>query len=75
MIEFNLTEGIGYLAMLLVAVSIMMNNLKWLRVFNLSGAIVFIIYGLVIASYPIVILNAFLAIVNTYYLVKPKKEA
>lgn len=66
-------ETIGYTAMVLVAISIMMNNMKLLRILNMAGAIVFIVYGLLIVSWPVVILNAFLALVNFYYLFKKGK--
>ncbi len=61
-------EIIGYAASTLIAISLMMSSIIRLRVINLIGAVVFTIYGILIQSYPIAILNFFIVIMDSYYL-------
>ena len=61
-------ELIGYLASILVAISLMMSSLLKLRVINLAGAIAFLVYGLLIRAYPIAAVNAIIVLVNLYFL-------
>lgn len=63
-------EAIGYLASILVAISLMMSSILKLRVINFFGAAFFSLYGFLINSYPVAILNGFIAIANIYYLLK-----
>lgn len=65
-------EYIGYLAMVLVALSIMMKDIKWLRILNMAGAIIFVVYGFLIESPPVYILNLILTVLNAYHLIKMK---
>ena len=43
-------EWVGYLASVVVAISLMMSNIKKLRWWNLIGAALFVAYGLAIAG-------------------------
>jgi hypothetical protein len=61
-------EMLGYLASVFVAVSLMMRSLTRLRVINLIGALLFTAYGLIISAYPVAAVNAFIVLVNIYYL-------
>ena len=70
--EFNFIELLGYLATFFVAVSFL--SIVHLRVVNAIGAILFVIYSLIIKSYPVALLNAFLFFVNLYQLYRLKKE-
>jgi hypothetical protein len=63
-------ELIGYLASVLVAISLMMSKIVRLRIINMLGAIAFIIYGLLINSIPVAGVNAFIVLVNLFYLTK-----
>ena len=67
-------EAIGYVAMVFVALSIAMKDIRKLRLFNLTGALFFIIYGFFIESYPVLILNTILATLNGYHLMKLNKK-
>ena len=66
--DFSFYEIIGYFASLLVAVSLMMSSILRLRLINLGGAITFAIYGLLIRSYPVAIVNIFIILIDIYYL-------
>jgi hypothetical protein len=60
----NWYELLGYLASLLVAVSLMMRSVVRLRIINLLGAVCFSIYGLLIGSAPVAGMNAFIVGIN-----------
>jgi hypothetical protein len=61
-------EMVGYLASVLVAISLMMRSLLRLRVINSLGCVVFVLYGILIHAYPVAVLNGFIVCVNVYYL-------
>ncbi len=63
-------EMIGYLGSLLVALSLSMKNIRYLRRINFFGALTFSIYGLLIGAYPVFVLNGYIAIIDIYFLVK-----
>jgi hypothetical protein len=69
------TEIIGYVAMICVAISLSLKNIKKLRFWNLAGALMFVVYGIIIASWPVVILNVFLSLVNMYHLFIAKEKS
>lgn len=61
-------EWYGYAGSILVAVSLMMKNMWKLRWINLAGAAIFSTYGLLIGAWPVFALNAFIVIVDAYYI-------
>jgi len=70
----SITEWVGYLASLALIISFMMKNVNTLRVINSIGAILFVIYGFMLAiSWPIIITNTFILLVNFYYLFFKRK--
>jgi hypothetical protein len=73
MSPLNYYEIIGYLASILVAISLMMRTLNKLRLVNLTGSLLFTVYGLFIGAYPVAFLNAFIVMVNIYYLKNVRK--
>jgi len=66
----NWQEILGYVASVIVAVSLMMNSLLKLRWINLIGSAMFSAYGFIIGAIPVGVLNGFIALINIYYLVK-----
>jgi len=68
--EALIYEIIGYLASLLVAISLMMSAIVKLRIINLLGSLTFTIYGILIDAWPVALMNAFIVFVNIYYLAK-----
>lgn len=64
----NFYELLGYSASFLIALSLSMRSLLTLRVINLTGALLFTIYGLVIGALPVAALNFYIVLVNLYYL-------
>ncbi|MFO7969695.1 MAG: hypothetical protein R6U15_06285 [Candidatus Izemoplasmatales bacterium] len=65
-----LIEMLGYLAAVLVLISLIMSSTKKLRWINLFGSGTFFVYAIIIKAYPIAILNIFTVIANIYYLSK-----
>ncbi|AQS37997.1 Bacterial inner membrane protein [Shewanella psychrophila] len=63
-------EWIGYLASVVVAISLMMSNIKKLRWWNLIGAGLFVAYGLAIEALPVALVNFFIVLIDAYYIVK-----
>jgi hypothetical protein len=64
----ELNEWVGYLAMTVLLVSFMMKNVTKLRIINSVGCLFFVVYGLLISQYPIVITNLAIILINFYYL-------
>lgn len=67
-------EAFGYLGMALVLVSMLMTKVEYLRLINLGGAIVCMIYGAFTATWPTALLNFGLAIINIVQLIRLKKQ-
>lgn len=67
-------EWIGYLASILIALSMFMKDMIKLRFINLVGSLCFVIYGLVIKAYPVVVTNIVIVGVNLYYIYKITNE-
>ncbi|MDG3085598.1 hypothetical protein P7F88_05560 [Vibrio hannami] len=67
-------EIMGYAASIMVAISLTMKDIVKLRVLNFVGCTFFVIYGLMISALPVVATNAFIAIVNVYFLAKMMQE-
>jgi len=68
------TEWVGYLASLVLIISFMMKNVNTLRIVNSVGALLFVVYGIMLTiSWPIIITNSFILILNVYYLMKKDK--
>lgn len=63
-------ELIGYLASALVVASLAMTSVVRLRIVSLVGSVVFVGYGLLLPSVPIVITNAAVAGLNVWFLRK-----
>jgi hypothetical protein len=63
-------EIIGYVGSALVLVSFLMASVVKLRVVNAVGSTIFAVYALLIHSYPTMIMNICLVLINLYYLWK-----
>lgn len=65
---FDAAELVGYLASILVVVSLAMTSVVRLRMVSLAGSVVFIAYGLLIEAPPIVGTNVAIAALNLWFL-------
>ena len=66
-------EIIGILASIIVLISFLYSKEKHIRIVNITGAILFVIYGLSISAFSIWFLNGILIIVHFIKLRKIKK--
>jgi hypothetical protein len=64
------TEWLGYLASVVVAISLTMTNIRRLRWINLVGSVAFSIYGFILGLYPVMAVNAFIVGVNLFYIIR-----
>lgn len=72
-LNISTTEWFGYLASLGVLVSFLMKNMKTLRIVNTIGCLLFVIYGYLLHSAPVIITNAAIILINLYYLIRERK--
>ena len=70
----NLVEWTGYAAMTILMISFLMKDIKKLRIINTVACLLFVIYGYMLHSYPVIISNAFIGTVNLYYLFVKKVD-
>jgi hypothetical protein len=70
----NSIEIIGYLGSLLVAVSLSMKSVLKLRWINMVGSLFFSIYGYLIGALPIFVVNAYITLMNIWYLLDYRRN-
>ena len=68
----SMVEVSGIIATLFIVVAFAMNSKKLIRIFDTIGAVLFIIYGILINSLSVWLLNGILVIINIHKLIKEK---
>lgn len=71
----HLTEYAGYIASATVLISFLMKNIRTLRIVNSIGCLLFIGYGVMLESIPIVVTNAAIVLINGYYLIRMRLKS
>ncbi len=66
----NYLDWFGYIASLIILISLLSSSILKLRWINLVGALLFAIYGYLISSIPTTLMNLGIVIINIYYLYK-----
>ena len=66
--SMNIIEWTGYAAMTILIIAFLMKDIKKLRIINTIACLLFVIYGYMLGSFPLMISNAFIGLVNIYYL-------
>lgn len=69
-----LIQSFGYLASVLLGISLLVNNDLKFRWLNTGGCLAFIVYGILINAFPIILTNALLLLINLYSLLKIYKK-
>jgi Flp pilus assembly protein protease CpaA len=64
----ELIDIFGYCSMIVTLVSMMMKDMKKLRIINSISCAMFIIYGIYLSAFPIIILNSLVIFINVYRL-------
>lgn len=59
-------EVIGYVASILIVTSLAMTSVLRLRTLSLLGSIAYVVYGVMLSAWPIVIANAIIAVLNIW---------
>ena len=73
--DLSLTDLFGYSATFVLLISFTMKNIFYLRVINSIACLLFIGYGFLLSiSWPIIISNAFIFLINIYYILKKNKK-
>ncbi|HMP90244.1 MAG TPA: hypothetical protein PJ991_08575 [Kiritimatiellia bacterium] len=67
-------EWIGYIASAIIAISLLITNLWYFRWINLVGAFLFSIYGLIIGSVPVALMNGIIAVIDIYFIVQMTRK-
>lgn len=67
-------EILGIMATIFIVIAFCMNNKKWIRILDSFGALLFVIYGILIGSFSVSLLNGIVIIINIYKLIKERKE-
>lgn len=65
-----MAELMGYLASVLLGLSLLVNNDLRFRWLNTFGCLAFIVYGAMINAFPVILTNTALFLINVFYLVK-----
>ena len=73
-LEILQAEWLGALASLFVLFSFLTRNQTKIRLINMIGCAIFVVYGILLPSYSTGLLNAALLVVHTVYLVKDFKN-
>ncbi len=68
----NLLESWGYLSMIAVLISMLMTDIKKLRIINSIACSMFIVYGYFHEAYPVVLMNSIVILINLYKLKQNK---
>lgn len=73
-------EIFGYFGTALVILSFFMRDMKWLRIINIAGSLISLIYAIFVNTMPVALLNLTLIAINAAHLVqntlkKKKRDA
>ncbi len=68
-------EAIGICSTIIILISMSINTSSWkgdvwMRITNIIGSIIFVVYGALLPAISTAILNGLLVIVNSYHLIK-----
>jgi hypothetical protein len=66
-------ELLGYVATAVVVGSFAIQNVKWLRVANTMGSLLWIVYGFLKQDNPIIFVNISIALMHAYWFIKNRK--
>ncbi len=72
-IDNIILEAFGYLGTILVVVSMMMSSVTKLRIVNMSGSVISAIYAAICGTWPIVVMNVCLFVINGTHLIRGAK--
>ena len=73
--SLSLIDLFGYSATFVLMISFTLKNIFSLRIINSIACLLFIAYGFLLSvSWPIIISNTFIFLINIYYVLKKNKK-
>jgi hypothetical protein len=69
-----MVEALGILATIFVLISFLFKSTLKIRLVNIIGAVLFVIYGLLINSISVWLLNGALIIIHLYFIIKKEYQ-
>lgn len=66
-------EYVGILGSIIIVLAFAMKQERYIRIFDMVGAALFVVYGILIHSFSNVFLNSILILINIYRLYKKEK--
>lgn len=66
----NYIEFLAYIGSVIVFLSFVVKNVKWLRALNSIGCVIFLYYAFHHGRLPLILLNSGIILVNTWHLIK-----
>ena len=70
----NWIEGLGYVATIVTLISMMVKDMVFLRVINSVGCLLWIGYGMLSESIPVLIVNTVILAIHIFKLIELKEE-
>ena len=69
-----MTEILGWIATAVVLLSFTVQDMRKLRLVNLIGCFLWIGYGFILMSKPVIFVNISIAFIHSYWFIKNKKS-
>ena len=69
-----MTDALGWVATAVVVGSFGVQDVKKLRIVNMSGSLLWIVYGFLKQDNPVIFVNISIILMHTYSFIKNKKE-
>ena len=66
-------EFIGIIGTVLILIGFCSNSEKTIRIFDMAGSVLFVLYGVLIGAYSNILLNGILVVVHTVKLLKMRR--
>ena len=66
----NYTEILAYIGSIIIFFSFVVKSVKWLRILNNVGCLIFLYYAFYHGRTPLILLNSGVILVNTWHLIK-----
>lgn len=63
-------QAVGYFSTILILISFLMTSVLKLRLVNLIGSAIFVVFAFLTKSYPTAIMNVGLCIINIYFIIR-----
>ena len=66
----NYMEIMAYIVSVIILMSFIVKDVKWLRLLNNVGCLIFLVYAFYHGRTPLILLNSGVILVNIYHLIK-----